>query len=452
MLFIVILIFIIGYLFIVFEHPLKLDKTVSALLMGALSWTVLSLGYNSGELSIIDAHQHIHNTGGQTSLEFEENFTNVLLHHLGKIAEILIFLIGAMTIVELIDMHQGFHILKQMVNTKSKKRLLWIIGILSFFLSAIIDNLTTVIVIITLLRKIIKDPKERMYFSALAIITANAGGAWTPIGDVTTTMLWMSKKVTAMGLIEWVSLPALACFLVPFFIASFLPIFNGVLNEEKDDDDMPKSKLQSSTMLWLGLGSIVFVPIFKSITNLPPYIGMMLSLGMVWLVSEYIHPDEEFQEDKKNIHSAHLALSRIDISSVLFFLGILLVVASLETMVIDNLGTLRFGAGLLETFIPNKNMVIILLGFFSAVIDNVPLVAASIGMFNEPIDDKVWHFIAFTAGTGGSMLIIGSAAGVAAMGMEKINFIWYLKKISWLAFIGYIAGVIVFLIQDLIIY
>jgi Na+/H+ antiporter NhaD/arsenite permease-like protein len=443
----IILLFVIGYLFIVFEHPLKLDKTVSALLTGSILWATLSLGFHGGAVDLIDSHGHLYNASGGMTEQLEEGFTGTLLHHIGKIAEILIFLIGAMTIVEIIDLHRGFEVLKGMVHTKSKKRLLWITGILGFILSSIIDNLTATIVLITLLRKLIKDPKVRMWYAALIITATNAGGAWSPIGDVTTTMLWIGKKVTTAGLVEWLVLPSIVCFIVPFAIASFLPVFKGEIDKSVHEDVKAERLLSSRLILWLGLGGIVFVPIFKTVTHLPPYLGMMLSLGVVWMVSEYVHPEEDFTHEKKHLYSAHRALSRIEISSILFFLGILLAVGALESTAIHNVGTLQFMAESLENAIPSRDIVVILLGVLSAIIDNVPLVAASMGMFTDGIDSKVWHFIAFTAGTGGSMLIIGSAAGVAAMGMEKIDFIWYFKKISWLAALGFLAGIAVFLIQ-----
>lgn len=443
----IILLFVIGYLFIVFEHPLKLDKTVSALLTGSFMWAALSLGFHGGSVDLIDSHGHIFSASGGMTEQLEEGFTGTLLHHIGKIAEILIFLIGAMTIVEIIDLHRGFEVLKGMVHTKSKKRLLWITGILGFILSSIIDNLTATIVLITLLRKLIKDPKERMWYAALIITATNAGGAWSPIGDVTTTMLWIGKKVTTAGLMEWLILPSIVCFIVPFAIASFLPVFKGDIDKTIHEDVKAERLLSSRLILWLGLGGIVFVPIFKTVTHLPPYLGMMLSLGVVWMVSGYVHPEEDFTHEKKHLYSAHRALSRIEISSILFFLGILLAVAALESNAINNVGSLQYMAQSLEKAIPSRDIVVVLLGVLSAIIDNVPLVAASMGMFTDGIDSKVWHFIAFTAGTGGSMLIIGSAAGVAAMGMEKIDFIWYFKKISWLAALGFLAGVAVFLIQ-----
>jgi Na+/H+ antiporter NhaD/arsenite permease-like protein len=442
---IVIAIFILGYLTIVLEHPLKLDKTVPALLMAALCWALLALGFHSGSITVIDTHDHLFNMANGFTEAADEGFANALLHHLGKTAEILVFLIGAMTIVEIIDLHRGFDILKGWVNTKSKKKLIWIIGILAFILSAIIDNLTATIVLVTLLRKIIPERTERIWFVGLVVIAANAGGAWSPIGDVTTTMLWIGKKVSTAGLIEWLVLPSIICFAVPTFIATFLKPFKGEISIP-EDDELDKGKLNTSRlMLYLGLGMIVFVPVFKTLTHLPPYLGMMLSLGVVWLVSEYIHPEEDFSEERGHLYSAHLALSRIEMSSILFFLGILMAVGALETMVVGGVGTLRYVAEQLEATIPNQDIVILLLGVGSAIIDNVPLVAASMGMYTEGIDAKLWHFIAYAAGTGGSMLIIGSAAGVAAMGMEKIDFIWYLKKIAWLAALGFLAGAFVFL-------
>jgi Na+/H+ antiporter NhaD/arsenite permease-like protein len=420
-------------------------------MMGALMWAVLAIGFHSGVLSVIDGHGHLFSMNGvvdAAGIEVqEEGFTGVLLHHLGKIAEILIFLIGAMTIVELIDLHRGFDIIKEWITTRNKKKLLWITGIIGFILSAIIDNLTTTIVLISILRKLVHDRNERLWYVALIITAANAGGAWSPIGDVTTTMLWIGKKVSAIHLMEYIVLPAIVCFVVPYFLASFNKVFKGdIPNIKLDIDEKAVKVLSSRKMLYLGLAMIVFVPIFKTLTHLPPYIGMMLSLGVVWLVSEYIHPEENFNEDIKHKYSPHKALSRIEISSILFFLGILLAIAAFESVVVGNVSLLRSGADGLSAAIPDTNIIIILLGFLSAVIDNVPLVAAAMGMYNNPLDDHLWHFIAYTAGTGGSMLIIGSAAGVAAMGMEKIDFIWYFKKITWLTAAGYLAGCVVFLL------
>lgn len=459
----IILVFFLGYLAIVFEHPLRLDKTVPALVMATVAWALLSLGFHNGLLSVVDSHEQVysliggHNADSQGYHPAEEGFKNTLLHHLGKTAEILIFLIGAMTIVEIIDLHRGFEVLKGYVRTKSKRNLLWIVGILGFALSAIIDNLTATIVLVTLLRKIVPDKKERIWFVALIVIAANAGGAWSPIGDVTTTMLWISGRVSAGGLMEYLVLPSIACFVVPFAIATyFMKPFRGDITVDMDKKIKDGKLLSSHKMLFLGLSAIVFVPVFKTVTHLPPYLGMMLSLGVVWLVSEYVHPEKDFPDSRREMYSTHRALARIEMSSILFFLGILMAVAALESLVyatviregaVVQVGALRYVAELLDKFIPNQDVVVLLLGFASAIIDNVPLVAASMGMYEMPMDSKMWHFIAYSAGTGGSMLIIGSAAGVAAMGMERIDFIWYLRKIAWLALVGFLAGAAVFLLM-----
>jgi len=447
----IILIFVFGYLAITLEHPLKLDKTVPALLMSAIMWALLAIGFHQGWFNVIDGHENVFSfLGSHDNEHAEEGFSNLLLHHLGKTAEILVFLIGAMTIVEIIDLHRGFDVLKSWVKTRSKKKLLWILAILAFILSAIIDNLTATIVLVTLLRKLIPNRTDRLWYAGMIVVAANAGGAWSPIGDVTTTMLWIGKRVSALALVSKLIIPSIVCMVVPTFVATLLPAFKGEIEVDISEEDVDKrSLLSSKTMLFLGLGMIVSVPIFKTVTHLPPYLGMMLALGVVWLVSEYIHPEEEFTEERKHLYSAHQALSRIEMSSILFFLGILMAVAALESLVYGSvmiegqevqMGTLRYIAELLNAAIPNQNVVVMILGGLSAIIDNVPLVAASMGMYNLPMDDSLWHLIAYSAGTGGSMLIIGSAAGVAAMGMEKIDFIWYLKKIAWLAFIGFAAG------------
>ncbi len=431
----VIICFIIGYLVIVFEHPLKLDKTVPALIMGALCWALISVGH----LDIIDHHGHAVGHDG----DYYDGLGGVLLHHIGKTAEILIFLIGAMTIVELIDLHKGFSVITNRITTNSKKKMLWLICILAFFLSATLDNLASTIVLVSLLRRLVPERNERLWFVSMAVIAANAGGAWSPIGDVTTTMLWIGERVSTPGLISHLVIPSLVCFAVPTFIASLTKPFQGEIqlaSREKEKEAERNTVLSSKMMLAVGIGGLVSVPFFKSITHMPPYLGMMLALGIVWLVSEYIHPEEDFEEERKHLYSAHTALSRIEMSSILFFLGILMAVGSLES-----LGVLNNLAAWLDATLPTQDIVVLFLGVFSAIIDNVPLVAASMGMYSEPMDSKLWHFVAYAAGTGGSMLIIGSAAGVAAMGMEKIDFIWYLKKVTWLAALGFIAGAITFL-------
>ena len=393
---IIILIFVIGYLSITLEHPLKLDKTVPALIMASLIWAVLAIGFTSGWFDVINTEEQAFNflSGGEHAME---GFEGTLLHHLGKTAEILIFLIGAMTIVEIIDLHRGFEVLKSAVKTKSKRKLLWIIGILAFFLSAIIDNLTATIVLITLLRKLIHKREDRLWYAAMVVIAANAGGAWSPIGDVTTTMLWIAKKVSAAGLIEYVVIPSIVCFALPFIVASYMPAFRGHIEVDAREDKEEEALLSSRTMLFLGLGMIVSVPVFKTLTHLPPYMGMMLALGVVWLVSEYIHPEEDFSKERRHLYSAHKALSRIEISSILFFLGILMAVAGLESLVYgvvngEEVGTLRYLAEVLQNAIPNQDVVVILLGILSAIIDNVPLVAASMGMYDLPMDSVLWHF------------------------------------------------------------
>jgi Na+/H+ antiporter NhaD/arsenite permease-like protein len=384
----------------------------------------------------------------------------ILLHHLGKTSEILIFLIGAMTIVEIIDYFNGFSAIKTFVKTNSKVKLLWIFSFLAFILSAIIDNLTATIVLITILRKIVLNKEDRLWFAGLIVIGANAGGAWSPIGDVTTTMLWIGKKVTTARLIEFLFLPSLLAMAIPALIASRLPAFKGNIDEVvPGEEEVERVDKYSSIMLYLGLGAIIFVPVFKTITHLPPYVGMMLSLAVVAIFAEIFSNaritltriDHE-SEAASNYSPVHKALSGIELPSILFFLGILMAVAALESLgILFNFAhQMSESIPLLGTE-PNlagykvSDIVILLMGVASAVIDNVPLVAASIGMFSDPVDSPLWHFIAFAAGTGGSMLIIGSAAGVVAMGMEKINFFWYFKNIAWLALLGFLGGSVTFM-------
>ena len=455
MIILVIIIFVVGYAFITLEHPLHLDKAVSALLMATVMWAILSVGFNEGWLSIVNSHGEVFNVVESSSRDSSAGFKNNLMHHFSSISEILFFLIGAMTIVEIIDLHRGFAIIKKAISTTSKVKLLWILGILAFFLSAVIDNLTTTIIIVTLLRKLVPKRDYRVWFAALIVIAANAGGAWSPIGDVTTTMLWINNKVTTPGLIEHVVLPAVICFVVPFFFASRLKAFRGVTVLKKGVIDEDSERILSSKkMLFTGLGAILFVPFFKVVTGLPPYIGMLFSLGFVWLVSEYVKPVKNLSRNEKHLYSTHKALSNIEFSSILFFLGILLAVAALESMVFGSIdgqqvSTLIYAANSLSMAIPSMNTVVILLGILSSVIDNVPLVAASMAMYDFPVDDKLWHFIAYTTGTGGSLLVIGSAAGVAAMGMEKIDFMWYLKNIGPLALGGFLAGCASFVLEKL---
>jgi len=404
--------------------------------MMALLWALISLSH----LPVFEVN---------TALKELEptHIDEVLLHHLGKTAEILIFLLGAMTIVEIIDYFNGFFTIKSFIKTTSKKGLLYIFAFLAFILSAIIDNLTATIVLITILQKVVKDKNTRLWFAGLIVICANAGGAWSPIGDVTTTMLWIGKKVSTVKLISYLLIPSIVCAIVPVIAATFLPAFKGnISNQETDDKDVPDKR--GAIMLYLGLSAIIFVPVFKVVTNLPPYVGMMLSLAVVATFAEILSKSkinitsiDEIHDEDSSHSPVHKSLSKIELPSILFFLGILMAVAALES-----LGMLFEFAGLLNETIPNTDIVVMLLGIGSAIIDNVPLVAASMGMFSELIDDPLWHFIAFSAGTGGSMLIIGSAAGVVAMGMERIDFFWYLKKITWLAAIGFLAGSFTFIL------
>lgn len=452
----IIFVFFIGYLLITLEHSLKIDKLIPALIMMAVSWALIAFGiddfsqwFDSAQHSLIS---NFNNFKQDDKLHFLEE---TLLHHLGKTAEILVFLLGAMTIVEIIDYFDGFSTIKTFIKTKSKVRILWIFSILAFILSAIIDNLTATIVLISILQKIVKDRSNRIWYAGLIIIAANAGGAWSPIGDVTTTMLWIGKKVSTDKLFLYLFIPSLICMAVPTLIASFLKPFKGEI--EVDESPGSSSKF-GKIILYLGLSAIVFVPVFKTVTHLPPYVGMMLSLAVVALCAEIFSNskfsitqlNDEVSEAHAHHSPVHSSLAKIELPSILFFLGILMAVAALES-----LGVLFGFATNLQTSMPQlgtemitngvSDLVVLLLGVGSAVIDNVPLVAASLGMFSQPMDDQLWHFIAFSAGTGGSMLIIGSAAGVVAMGMEKIDFFWYLKKISWLALIGFICGSAAFL-------
>ena len=441
---ILITLFFLGYLAITLEHTLKIDKLIPALSMMAVLWAIVSI-----------YHLPVFEVDILSKRLIPSHINDLLLHHLGKTAEILVFLLGAMTIVEIIDYFNGFATIKNFIKTKSKKGLLFIFSLLAFLLSAIIDNLTATIVLITILQKVVIVRNTRIWFAGLIIISANAGGAWSPIGDVTTTMLWIGDKVTTVKLILYLFIPSIVCMIVPVLLATCLPAFTGDISDDiaKDskEDEIHK---YGSTMLFIGLTAIIFVPIFKILTHLPPYVGMMLSLAVVATFAEIFSNakinitsiDED--HEKHSSHSpVHSSLSRIELPSILFFLGILMAVAALES-----LGMLFEFAETINNTIPNSDIVVMLLGFGSAIIDNVPLVAASMGMFSQLIDDPLWHFIAFSAGTGGSMLIIGSAAGVVAMGMERIDFFWYLKKISWLALVGFISGSLAFiLMRDFII-
>ncbi len=418
---IIVVIFIIGYAAIALEHPLKVNKAASALITGVLCWTVFAL-YATDKFA--PAH--------------------LLTENLGEVAGILFFLMGAMTIVELIDAHDGFEIITTRINTTNKRKLVWIIGFITFFLSAVLDNLTTTIVLVSLLRIIIPDKKDRLLFAGLVIIAANAGGAWSPIGDVTTTMLWIGGQITAGSIIIQTIIPSLICFLIPAFIISRQVKGNTERMEETAvNKEFTNTERERNTIFWVGLGSLLFVPIFKTVTHLPPYMGVLLGLGIMWVITEMIHSEKD--EAERGQLSVNHALRKIDTPSILFFLGILLSIAALQaTGVLTNLATA------MNDSIGNIKIITLSIGLLSAIVDNVPLVAAAQGMYSldqYPTGHFFWEFLAYCAGTGGSCLIIGSAAGVAAMGLEKIEFFWYMKKIGWLALIGYLAGAGAFILQ-----
>lgn len=449
----IVVIFVLGYLAIALEHPIKINKTATALVTGVLCWTLFilaepSAGLTSSEdfLSFVEQlKKDVSNFASLSSQEIHREFVvESLGHHLNEIAQILFFLMGAMTIVELVDAHKGFKIITDKINTKSPIKLLWIVCWVTFFLSAVLDNLTTTIVMVSLARKLIHNRDMRLFFAGMIIIGANAGGAWSPIGDVTTTMLWIGGQISAAGIMKATFLASFACMLVPLIFLTFtLKGTLGNMPTEKGSEHGEQFVTTGTLMLILGIGALISVPVFKTFTHLPPYLGMMLGLGILWIVSELIntHMDET---TKKQYTAAH-ALGRIDMPSVLFFLGILLAVGALQSM-----GTLGNFALYLNNTIGDNRIIITLIGVLSAIVDNVPLVAASMGMYSletYPTDHLIWEYLAFCAGTGGSMLVIGSAAGVAAMGMEKIDFIWYLKRISFLAAMGYAGGAVVYLLQ-----
>jgi Na+/H+ antiporter NhaD/arsenite permease-like protein len=415
------LIFITGYLAIATEHLIRINKAASALVTGVLCWTIY-IFYSS------DKH-----------LVAEQ-----LTEHLGELSGILFFLMGAMTIVELIDAHNGFEILTRKITSTSKRKLLWIISILTFFLSPVLDNLTTTIVMVSLIRKLIDDPKERLFFAGMIVVAANAGGAWSPIGDVTTTMLWIGGQITASNIVIKLIVPSFVCLLVPLIYLSLK--FHGSLRRPVSEtgnqfDFLPKK--QQYIVFVSGILILLLVPVFKTVTHLPPYMGILIGLGILWIITEIIHGGKD--EEERHILSVAHALRKIDTPSILFFLGILISIAALQVT-----GILSGLAGWMNTYLGNENIIAITMGLLSAIIDNVPLVAASQGMYEltqYPTDHYFWEFLAYATGTGGSALIIGSAAGIAAMGMEKISFFWYLKNMSLLALLGFFAGAGVYILQ-----
>ncbi|MDP4208423.1 MAG: sodium:proton antiporter NhaD [Bacteroidota bacterium] len=419
---VILIIFVAGYIAIATEHSIKINKAATALLIGVLCWAVYVL-------SSADTASAMHQ----------------LMEHLSEISGIVFFLMGAMVIVELIDIHDGFEILTQKISTTRKLKLLWIISFTTFFLSAVLDNLTTTIVIISLLRKLLSDRKDRLFFAGIVIIAANAGGAWSPLGDVTTTMLWIGGQITAGNIIAELILPSIVCLVVPLVYLSFKMKGNVKPPEEKIKSSQPvASAIERNTVFAVGIGALLFVPVFKTITHLPPFMGVLFGLSVLWIVTELMHGGKD--HESKNFYSVTHALRKIDTSSILFFLGILICVSALQST-----GLLTNFANWLTKTIANDTIIVMSIGLLSSIVDNVPLVAATQGMYSlaqYPTDHFFWEFLAYCTGTGGSALIIGSAAGVAAMGMEKIEFFWYLKRISLLALAGYIAGAVCYIIQN----
>ena len=415
-----IIVFVLGYMAIALEHSIKVDKAASALIIGGLGWGLYAF-------TGVDAH-HINEH---------------LSHHLVDIAEILFFLLGAMTIVELIDAHEGFSIITDKITTNKRVALLWILSIITFFFSAALDNLTTAIVMAALLTKLIKDKEDLWMFAGMVILSANAGGAWSPIGDITTIMLWIGGQVTAANIITSVFLPSVICAIVPLIYLTFRlkgDITRPVNVESQEHYTDPTTPFERNLIFYMGVAGLLFVPVFKTVTHLPPYVGMLLSLGVLWLVTEILHRSKNHEQ--KSALSVIGVLKKIDVPTIFFFLGILLAVASLQSA-----GQLDIVATFLDkTFNGDIYIINLIIGLLSSIVDNVPLVAGAMGMYeitpigDFAVDGKFWEFLAYCAGTGGSVLIIGSAAGVAVMGILKIDFIWYMKNISLLALMGYLAG------------
>ena len=418
---ILIIIFTLGYLAITLEHTIKINKSATALITAVLCWTLIISNASNKELII-----------------------EQLSHHLSSISEIVFFLLGAMTIVEIIDAHDGFQNITERIKTSHKTKLIWLISVITFFLSAVLDNLTSTIVMMSILNKLIEDKKTKWLLLGLVIISSNAGGAFSPIGDVTTTMLWIGGQISPLNIMKQTFLASLVCMVVPTLIINYMIKGKIELRANVENSlNFNTNSFERNLIFYVGIGCLLFVPIFKTLTHLPPYMGMFLSLGIIWTLTELIHNKKHVNE--KGILSVSHALRKIDTPSILFFFGILLSISSLEVV-----GVLPQMASSLNSSIGNLNLVAICIGLLSAVFDNVPLVAALQSMYSlndYPQDHYFWELLAFTAGTGGSCLIIGSAAGVAVMGIEKIDFFWYLKKISWIALIGFIAGVATFLIQ-----
>jgi Na+/H+ antiporter NhaD/arsenite permease-like protein len=433
----IVLAFVVGYFLIAMEHSVKIDKAASALFTGVTCWLVLTIGLENmpvfGSLA----------AGPQGPDHFLEHS---LAEHLGKISEILFFLLGAMTIVELMDAHDGFLVVTERIKTANRVKLLWVLCWLTFFLSAVLDNLTTAIVMCALLRRILKDVREMWFFGGFVVIAANAGGAWSPIGDVTTIMLWIGGQVTTLNIIKTTFLASVAALLLPLLLATYQMRREKSTLERVGDEEgtsaqrTPVKPYEQRLVFGLGAFALLSVPVFKALTHMPPYMGILLSLGILWFVTDLLHLRKS-PEAKKEFSVAS-TLRRIDTPSILFFLGILLAVGALETS-----GHLKLAAQWLDSSLGNIYQINILIGLFSAVVDNVPLVAACMGMYDLstfPPDHEFWELLAFCAGTGGSILIIGSAAGVAAMSVLNINFMWYLRRIAPFALLGYFAGIAVY--------
>lgn len=416
------IIFIIAYTAIALEHPLNINKSASALIGAGLLWTVYALSIGDARL---------------VSEQLGESLMGT--------AQVVFFLMGAMTIVEVVDAHNGFDVITARIKTDKLPALMWLVGLVTFFLSALLDNLTTTIVMISLVRKLLANQGDRLFFAGIIVIAANAGGAWSPIGDVTTTMLWIGGQITSAAIIKNVFLPSLASLIVPLGITAYVLRGRVVVAPQSSDSELGThtTEFERNLMFYMGLGILVAVPVFKTVTHLPPFMGILFGLGLLWLAGDLVHRHKE-DESKRPLTLVH-ALSQIDMSSLVFFVGILLSVATLEhTHILAHL------AQWLDHSIGRQDMIVMLIGLVSAIVDNVPLVAASMGMYSLaefPADHFLWAFLAYCAGTGGSILIIGSAAGVAAMGLEKIHFFWYVRKISGLALIGYFAGAGVYLLQ-----
>lgn len=421
MMIMVAVVFVLAYIMIALEHPIKINKSATALLATGLMWTLYSFASPLGA----------------------EGVSHQLTEKLAETAAIVFFLICAMTIVEVTDSHGGFEVITSRIKATKLSSLLWIIGFITFYLSAILDNMTTTIVMVTLLKQLLKDRKQRLFFAGIIVIAANAGGAWTPIGDVTTTMLWIGGQITTGNIMKGLWLASTLNLLVPLLIASFMIKGNVVPPDLVDNGVANTSQFEKNLMFFMGMGSLMFVPIFKATTHLPPYLGILFALGVLWMVGNILHRNKPVEE--KEHLTLTKALRRIDMASVVFFIGILLAVATLSAN-----GMLPALAQWLDVKIGNQAIVVIIIGLCSAVIDNIPLVAASMGMYplaQFPTDSFLWEFMAYCAGTGGSILIIGSAAGVAAMGLEKIEFLWYARRIGPLAFAGYVAGVAAYILQ-----